>query len=124
MNYQAGQFRTLEARFERLLLDFQALQAQVANLATQIAGLQQGGGGGGQSGGGGQVFIVSAPTAGIAAGGSLGSQTIYIVSAGALVQISTTATVYNEMAAATVAAKPLVCGLNNDGTYTAITQSC
>ena len=112
--------RRLEERFERLLLAFADLQAAVGRLQQPSAssGGNQGGGGGGQ------VYIVQSPTAGIAAGSNLGSQTISIVSAGALVQISTNALIYNEMAVATVAAKPLICGLNNDGTYTAITQSC
>lgn len=125
MNYQSGQFRTLEARFERLLLDLAAAQAAIANLQTQIAGLQQGGSGQGQSGGGGTVFFIQPIV--IAAGGNQTGLTIYTLIAGTLTATGTTnATIYNGMAAATnaTAGKNIIVGPNPDGTWSTITQSC
>src|SRR5271166_5141034 len=106
----ANSVRRLEERFERLLLILGDMQAAIGRLQQP----SYNSGGGQPGGGGGGVFVVQVPTAGIAAGSNLGGQTISIVSGGSLVQISTNALIYNEMAVPTVATKPLICGLNND----------
>ena len=72
----ANAVRRLEERFERLLLALADMQAAIGRLQQPSASS-----GGNQGGGGGQVYIVQSPTAGIAAGSNLGSQTISIVSA-------------------------------------------
>src|SRR5271166_3257690 len=115
----------LEARFERLLVDFGNLQQQVAGLLNQLQGLQ-GGNQQPQGGGGGVTYMVMAPTAAITAGllTPLTGQTVVVISGAATVTVSTNATIYNNMASNTVISKPLVVGPNNDGTYTVITQSC
>ncbi len=113
----------LEARFERLLVNFQALQQQVASLINQLQGLQ----GGNQQGGGGGAYLCLSPTAGIPANNSSGpltGQTISIVNGGTTVTVSTNGSIYNFMNSATVITKTLAIDLNSDGTFTVITQSC
>ncbi len=122
----------LEYRFELSRLAYQQLAAQVAGLASQLANLQlgqlqQGGGGGG-------IAYAIAPTVISAATGtfpsetpgSVASQTIYALVGGAETALPGTSTVYNRMAAATVAisGKTIMVGANPDGTYSVITQSC
>jgi hypothetical protein len=118
-----------EQRIIRLeqLLQFQAdainrLQGDVANLKQQVRVSQAGGYGGG--GGGGGIFWIG-PVA-IAANGNVTNQTVYMLSGGSTLTISTTATVYNVMAVATVstAGKNIIVAPNGDGTYLAVTQSC
>jgi len=41
-----------------------------------------------------------------------------------VVTVSTTAVVYNDMEAPTVASKTIICGQNSDGSFLVITQSC
>jgi len=69
MNYQAGQLNQLEARFERLIADVQALEARMARAEQQIRDTQTGGGGG-QGSIGGTVFWARMPSSVSAASGS------------------------------------------------------
>ena len=124
MNYQAGQFNQLEARFERLVLDVQALQAQMAQALQQIREAQTGGGGG-QSSSSSNVLYINPVV--ISAGGNVTNQTLYWNIGGSLTSTGiTAATVYNEMASATVSTsgKYIIVGPNPDGTYSVVTQSC
>jgi hypothetical protein len=125
MNYQAGQFRTLEARFERLLLDLASIQAQVANLQTQVAGLQQGGSGQGQQGGGTGVYEIPGGVA-IGANSYVTGQTVYALTGGngTSTAVSANAVVFNVYGVATTAGKALTLGQNPDGTFTVLGQSC
>jgi len=118
-----GRLDQLEARFERLLLAFQDVQRQLKQALQQIANNQMGPGG--YPGGGlGTIFYI-APVV-IAAGNSVTNQTVYALIGGTTYTVTTTATVYNVMAQATVATsgKNIICGPNGDGSYLAITQSC
>ncbi len=124
----------LEARFERLLVDFGNLQQQVASLINQLQGLQ----GGNQqppATSGGLFYaidpiLIAAAAAGPATSGVLGGpatgQTVYAVSGGVWSPLTGTYSVYNGMNSATVATanKTIVVGANADGTYTVISQSC
>ncbi len=123
----------LEYRFELSRLAYQQLAAQVAGLASQLANqqlgqLQQPGGGGG-----GIAYAIAPTVISAATGtfpsetpGSVASQTIYALVGGAETALPGTSTVYNRMAAATVAisGKTIMVGANPDGTYSVITQSC
>ncbi len=134
MNTTIERADKLEARFERLLVDFGNLQQQVAGLINQLQGLQ----GGNQSPpatSGGLTYaiaptVIAAAAAGPATSGALGgpatSQTVYAVSGGVWSPLAGTYSVYNGMNAATVATanKTIVVGANSDGTFTVITQSC
>ncbi len=111
----------LEARFERLLVDFGNLQQQVAALINQLQALQ----GGNQqpsSGGGAGVFIMAGQV--IAAGASATGVTVDWVIGGTGIVASTTATVWNMMQSATVSGNTIVLGANPDGSFTVISQSC
>lgn len=113
----------LETRFELLRLDLANLKAQVAKLQSDLANQQLGGGG--NSSGGGIVYFVNPVV--ISAGGNVTGQTIYVNIGGTqTATASTNATVYNEMASATVATsgKVIIVGPNPDGSYSVITQSC
>jgi len=117
------QLETLEYRFEQMRLAVQQLSQMISGLQSELANLQQGGFSG--SGGGGIIYFI-APVV-IAAGGSVTGQTIYVNIGGTQTATATTnATVYNEMASATVATsgKLIIVGTNPDGTYSVITQSC
>jgi len=114
--------QTFEASFERLLLLIQDLQAAVARLqqpSASSSGGQQGGGGAG-------VYIMAGAI--INPLGTppnyLTNQTVDWVIGGSAIVASTTATVYNMMGFATVSGKMMVLGLNPDGSFTVITQSC
>ncbi len=109
----------LEARFERLLVDFQALQQQVASLINQLQGLQ---GGNQQGSGGGAIYSMVGVV--IAAGGSVTGATVNSLVGGVTKVISVNATVFNQMQAATVATNTIMLGQNPDGTFSAISQSC
>jgi len=121
VNATAVRLKELEARFERLIVDHQLLKAQVAALNNQLQALQGQGGGNGQ-GGGGLCFSMVGVV--ISAGGNVTGATVNAFVAGATVAVSTNATVYNQMQAATVVTKTIMLGLNPDGTYSAISQSC
>ncbi len=110
----------LEYRFELSRLAYQQLAAQVAGLASQLANqqlgqLQQGGGGG-------NVYSMVGVV--IAAGGSVTGATVNVLVGGSTTAVSTNATVYNQMQAATVVTKTIMLGQNPDGTFSVITQSC
>ncbi|HMF38322.1 MAG TPA: hypothetical protein VKF17_16885 [Isosphaeraceae bacterium] len=114
----------IEDRFERQILLVQQLQRQVANLANQIQQVQGQQGGSG-TGSGGIVYFLN-PIA-ISPGGSVTGQTIWVNLGGTQTASGyTNATVYNEMASATVATsgKIIIVGPNPDGTWSVITQSC
>ncbi len=122
----------LEGRFERLLVDFHALQQQVASLINQLQALQ---GGNQQPGGssGGIAYAIAPTVISAATGtfpsetpGSVASQTIYALVGGEETALPGTYTVYNRMAAATVATsgKTIMVGANPDGSYSVISQSC
>ncbi len=123
MNALVNRIQDLEARYERLLLLVQQLARQVANLANQIQQVQgQQGNGSGTSG---IVYFLN-PVA-ISAGGNVTGQQLYTNIGGTQTAAGgATATVYNEMASATVATsgKIIIVGPNPDGTYSVITQSC
>ena len=121
MNATAVRLKELEARFERLIVDHQALKAQVASLNNQLQAMQSQGGNG-QSGGGGLCFSMVGVV--IAAGGNVTGATVNALVAGSTQAVSTNATVYNQMQSATVATKTIMLGVNPDGTYSAISQSC
>ncbi len=120
MNTTIERADKLEARFERLLVDFGNLQQQVSALINQIQGLQ----GGNQQplGGGGGIFIMAGQV--IAAGASATGVTVDWVIGGTGIVASTTATVWNMMQSATVSGKTIVLGANPDGSFTVISQSC
>ena len=69
-NSMITRLRELEARFERLLFDFQGFKAQVASLINQVQTQQSGGGGPQNGGGGGGLFWAHAPSTIAAATGS------------------------------------------------------
>jgi hypothetical protein len=121
MNGLVNRLGQLEARFERLVFQEQALYAQVQALTTQIAGVQQQTGGGQQGGGSGVYSMVGVV---IAAGGSVTGATVNALVGGSTTAVSTNATVYNQMQSPTVVTKTIMLGQNPDGTFSAISQSC
>jgi hypothetical protein len=120
MNALNTRLKELEARFERLIVDHQALKAQVAALNNQLQAMQ-GQGGNGQGGGG---LIFSMVGVVIAPSGNVTGATVNALVAGSTTAVSTNATVYNQMQSGTVATKTIMLGVNPDGTYSAISQSC
>ncbi len=121
----ASSARQLEARFERLLLLIGDLQAAIGRLQQPM--YNAAGGGFGGSSGGGVIYsmvgvVIAAGT--IAAPGSVTGATVYVQVGGSGTVASTNATVYNEMQAATVASNTIKLGLNPDGTFSVISQSC
>ena len=60
----------------------------------------------------------------IAGGGSVTGATVNALIGGSTQAVSTNATVYNQMQAATVVTKTIMLGQNPDGTFSAISQSC
>lgn len=119
----------LEGRVVRLELILKAYQAENLKLGQRVQDLEQqvrtGEGGGGGGAGNSAVVYTIAPVV-ISAGGNVTGQTVKALINGTSTTISTTATVYNQMAVATVstAGKTIIVGPNGDGTFTAITQSC
>ena len=113
----------LEYRFEQMRLALQQLGQVVSGLQSALANLQQGVYGSGS--GGGIVYFLNPVF--IAAGGSVTGQQLYLNIGGTQTPTGgATATVYNEMASATVAyaGKAIIVGPNPDGSYSVITQSC
>jgi uncharacterized protein involved in exopolysaccharide biosynthesis len=124
MNGLVNRLNQLESRFERLVVQVQALTAGVASVAQQIGQIQNQQGGVGSSGGSNVLFIDPVV---ISAGGNVTGQTLYWNIGGTLTSTGiTTAVVYNMMASATVltSGKYIIVGPNIDGTYSVITQSC
>jgi hypothetical protein len=114
----ANAVRRLEERFERLLLLIGDLQAAIGRLqqpSVNAAGGQPSGGGAG---------IYSMVGVVIAAGGSVTGATVNALIGGSTTAVSTNATVYNQMQAATVVTNTIMLGGNPDGTYSVISQSC
>jgi hypothetical protein len=116
----------LIARMGQQILSLQIAVGQLRQNAVSSAGNSgfQGGGGGGST-------LFCQPTAAIAAatgittpGGPLTGQTVWGISGGSFVSVSTTAVIYNPMDDPTVATNNLVVSLNADGTYSAVSQSC
>lgn len=101
-----------------------SMQIAAAQLAQDLRTQQPGGYGGGGGGGAGYVYTISPVV--IAAGGNVTGQTVYAVVGGTITAMPGTYTVYNVMNAATVATalKTIIVGMNPDGTFSAITQSC
>jgi hypothetical protein len=117
----------LEQELRRDELAIAALQTAVAALQQAVRTAQTSPYGGGSGGGG----IYSIPAVIIAAQtgstpGSVTGQTVSALVGGSLVTVNASGTVYNQMAAATVATsgKTIIVGANSDGTYMVITQSC
>jgi hypothetical protein len=113
----------LEQELRRDELAIAALQAAVAALQQAVRTAQTSPYGGG-SGGGGTFEIVAANAGVIAAGGNSTGVTMSQRVGSTVVTVSTTATVYNDMEAPTVASKTIICGQNSDGSFLVITQSC
>ena len=110
---------TLEYRFEQMRLMLQQLAQAVEGLQSQLANLEQGQQ---PSGGGGLCYSMVGVV--ISAGGNVTGATVNAFVGGATQAVSTNATVYNQMQAATVVTKTIMLGVNPDGTYSAISQSC
>ncbi len=112
------QLETLEYRFEQMRLALQQLGQVVSGLQSAQANQQQGGYSG-------IVYFLN-PVA-IAAGGNVSGQQLYTNIGGTRTAVSgVAATVYNEMASATVTTlgRIIIVGPNPDGTCSVITQSC
>jgi hypothetical protein len=117
MIYDSSALRSLEDRYERLLLligDMQAAIGRLQQLANDAAGSQKSGGGVCYS----MVGVV------IAAGGSVTGATVNALVGGSTQMVTNSAKVYNQMQADTVVTKTIMLGINPDGTYSAISQSC
>ncbi len=123
MNGQINRLEQLEARFERLRIQFLQVQGQLAIALQQIAQMQSGGVGGFP---GNTTTVYSIPAVVISASSSLPGQTVSALQGGTLVALPGTYTVYNQMTAATVATtgKNIMVGANGDGSFSVITQSC
>jgi hypothetical protein len=121
MNPTIERLERLEGRFERLLFLVKRLQSQVSALQNQSQ-LQQSNQQ--PSGGvGGIVYSIAAQA--ITGGGSATGVTVSTHSAGALLAISGTYTVYNQMGAATSAtAGRIIVGPNADSSFDCISQGC
>jgi hypothetical protein len=118
MNYDTSRLAALEARYERLLLligDMQAAIGRLQQLANDLANSQQ-------KSGGATVYSMAGQV--IGAGSSATGVTVTAMYAGSTYTVSSSAKVYNQMQSATVASKTIMLGLNPDGTYSAISQSC
>lgn len=116
----------VEQRIIHLEQLLRRLTAQLASDEIAIAALQQAmrtgqqGNPFGQGGGG----CYSMAGVVIGAGGSVTGQTVNLLVNGSAVSISTNATVYNQMQAATVSGKTIMLGQNPDGSFSVLTQSC
>lgn len=118
MIYDSSNLRTLEDRYERLLLligDLQAAVGRLQQLVNDVAGSQQ------KPGGSGLCYSMVGVV--IAAGGSVTGATVNALVGGSTTAVSTNATVYNQMYAATLATGIIMLGGNPDGTYSVLPQS-
>jgi len=119
-----------EARIVHLEQLLRKDELAIATLQAAVAALQQAVRTGqaspysGSSGGGSGVYSI--PAVVISAGGNVTGQTVSTLIGGSLTTVNANATVYNQMAVATVATsgKTIMVGANADGTYSAISQSC
>ena len=123
----ANAVRRLEERFERLLLALADMQAAIGRLQQPRA---SSGGGSQQTSGGAVIFQVTAANNTISIAGTTGSTlaapaslTISAISGGVENTVGT-GSVYNPYAVATATGKALTLGLNTDGSYTVLSQSC
>jgi len=124
MNGTVIRLEQLEARFERLRLDLQDTQRKLTQALQQIRELGSHAYGGGNGSG---PYVLYLNPIVIAPGGSVTGQTLYWNIGGTQTSTGiTSATVYNEMASATVATsgKVITVGPNPDGSYSVVTQSC
>ena len=125
MNALLNRLQDFEARYERLVVREQQLERQVANLANQIQQVQGQSGGGGQIGGGAGIYEITAANAVvISAGGSATGVTVSQRFGSGISTSTTTGTVYNDMQQPTVTGKTILLGVNPDGSFLVITQSC
>ncbi len=115
----ASSARQLEARFERLLLLIGDLQAAIGRL--QQPAYNPAGGQGGSSGGG--IYEVTAANAVVIAAGSSGTATVSQWQGGVLTTIGT-GTIHNDMQQPSVLSRTMILGLQPDGSYLLIDQSC
>jgi hypothetical protein len=123
MNGNLNRLDQLESRFERLRLELQDVERKLTQALQQIRDQQA------RyipTAGNDQCTIFSISPVVIAAGGSVTGQTVSALQGGTSVAVNTSATVYNQMATATVATsgKTILVAPNGDGTFTAVTQSC
>src|SRR5208283_2804465 len=110
MNALANRLQDLEARFERQRLLDQAAFRQLAALAAAPPVVPSYGG---SSGGVVYSMVGVVIAAGvIAAPGSVTGATVYALVGGAGTVVSTNATIFNQMQAATVASKTIMLGSN------------
>lgn len=112
----------LEGRFERLRLDIQAMQQQIKTALQQIQSAQQIPVSSGNSGSGG-IFEYPG-TAAIGAGSAITGASVYSLVGGTSTLVTATAKIYNIYQAGTTAGKSVTVGLNPDGSYIVIAQSC
>ena len=120
MHWIESRIKLVEERVEYLYRQLQAVLQQVRAALNQLN--QVGGSGGGGSGSG-SVYTCS-PSGTIAAGGSLGGQTVNLYQAGSNTALTGTYTIYNPMGGATVVTKTLIVLPDGLGNFVAITQSC
>jgi hypothetical protein len=123
MNGTLNRLDQLEARFERLRLEFQDTQRKLTQALQQIRDSQAKYT---PPAGDGAACIFSISPIVIPPGSSVTGQTVYALQGGSQVAINSNATIYNQMAAATVATsgKTILVSPNGDGSFTAVTQSC
>ncbi len=122
MNGQLNRLEQLEARFERLRILVQQMQAQLLQALQQIRDTQTAICG---SFPGSACIVWSIPPVVIASGGSATGQTVSALSGGVLTTVTTAGTVYNSSGAPTSAtAGEIYCGGTGDGTVRAIAQAC
>ncbi len=114
------QLETLEFRFEQMRLVLQQQAQTISGLQSALANLQPGGFGG-PSGGG--VYEVTAANAVVIAAGSSGTATVSQWQGGVLTTIGT-GTIHNDMQQPSVLSKTMILGLQPDGSYLLIDQSC
>ena len=116
-----------ESRIVHLEQQLRQDELAIATLKSQVAALQQ-------------AVRTAQPTSpyGPAGGGGLYEMTGVVISAGSsatnqtvkqrigatVITVSTTATVYNDMGAATIATKLIILSQNPGGSFTVVTQSC
>ncbi len=133
MNQTSVCLRELEARFERLIVDFQAMRGQVAILNNQLQSQQSQGGNQPGSGGSGGLYWAQAPSAIAAATGSWPTLTptsftsdIYCEVGGTLTLQAAAQTVYwfYKDIAAINSLIPVEPSISGGGAWDAIGNSC
>lgn len=121
MSESIARVAILEQRSTQLARDLARALDRIARLEamlTQLGGTSSG------SGGSGAGFYIDAVV--ISAGGNVTNQTVKYRVGGTVTTLTTTATVYNEMAAATVSTsgKTIMVNPYGDGSFVAVSQSC